>query len=190
MRAKREQRANLFSIRCAMSHQQTLSLVGSVLYLVGSIGFLPYLEVPNMGIFGFVIGSAFIWLIVSSTSAGPCPNRLLLITSYNHQQYRYHLPVTILESLPNRHNQHLQPLLPRIQALQLFLRLLHPRLRRVLCRIRRILFLLVDSVLLAWVPEHDDHECLGAGELWVHDQFADRCVQALCYGTLDDFGLE
>ncbi|KAI9031082.1 hypothetical protein DFJ74DRAFT_423237 [Hyaloraphidium curvatum] len=46
----------------SMGINSTLSLCGSVLYLVGSIGFLPYLDVPNLGIFGFIFGSAFIWV--------------------------------------------------------------------------------------------------------------------------------
>lgn len=37
-----------------------ISVIGSTLYIIGSIGFFPQLEAPAVGIWGFILGSAFI----------------------------------------------------------------------------------------------------------------------------------
>jgi hypothetical protein len=37
-----------------------LSVIGSALYVVGSIGFFPELEIPEVGVWGFILGSFFI----------------------------------------------------------------------------------------------------------------------------------
>lgn len=36
--------------------------------MVGSIGFLPYLDIPNVGIMGFIFGSTFIWVVGSASA--------------------------------------------------------------------------------------------------------------------------
>eukprot|EP00299_Pterocystis_sp_00344_P013045 c6346_g1_i1.p1 GENE.c6346_g1_i1~~c6346_g1_i1.p1 ORF type:complete len:243 (-),score=45.05 c6346_g1_i1:28-756(-) len=37
-----------------------LSVCGSTLYIIGSVGFFPELDIPNVGIWGFILGSFFI----------------------------------------------------------------------------------------------------------------------------------
>ena len=39
-----------------------LSAIGSLLYLLGSIFIIPTLNTPNLGAWGFIIGSVFVWL--------------------------------------------------------------------------------------------------------------------------------
>jgi hypothetical protein len=39
-----------------------LSAIGSLLYLLGSIFIIPSLNTPNLGAWGFIIGSVFVWL--------------------------------------------------------------------------------------------------------------------------------
>jgi hypothetical protein len=39
-----------------------LSAIGSLLYLVGSVFIIPSFNTPNLGAWGFIVGSVFVWL--------------------------------------------------------------------------------------------------------------------------------